>query len=365
MTAAHGPLDSTPAGAPDETPPGSPDEPLRLGVLGCARINKRAVIDANRHVPGLVLHGVAARDPRRAASYAAEHGFDRAYASYDDLLADPDIEVVYNPLPNGLHAAWSIAALEAGKAVLCEKPLANNAEEAQVMVDAADRTGQLLIEAFHYRCHPVARHIVDVVASGVLGPLRTVDASFLLPDGALNADDIRFDLALGGGVMMDLGCYCTNLARLVTGTEPTVLGATATLVRPGVDITMDARLAFPGSDGDGDDIEGHVHASYAHTGMHTQLVVTGDDGELEVTNPFTPYMGSTSRLRTGHGLAAETREETFERTSSFVFQARELIAAVRHGGPVRTTAADGVANMAVIDAVYRHAGLEPRPGGGV
>lgn len=324
--------------------------PVRIGILGCARIAKSAVLDVARQVPEIEVVAVASRDGDRAAAFAAEHGLARSHASYEALLADPDVEAVYNPLPNSLHAEWSIKALQAGKAVLCEKPLAANATEAQAIVEAAQASGATLVEAFHYRYHPMAEFIQEVVASGDLGTVRRVEACLKIPGHLLSPDDIRFQLALAGGAAMDLGAYCVNILRLVTGREPQVEEAVATLASPRVDSAMRARLAFPGG------VRGSFECSLRAPELSAFLVVEGDRGRLEATNPFLPQLGHSLFLEVG----GQTRTQTFERTPTYVFQAREFAKVVRHGAPVRTTGADGVATMTVLDDVYRAAGLGVR-----
>jgi predicted dehydrogenase len=326
------------------------DGPLRLGILGCARIAQQAVVQPAGVVENLELAGVAARDPARAEAYAQQHGVTRAYPSYQALLEDPDIGAVYNPLPNSLHGPWSARALRAGKAVLCEKPVTSNAAEARQLAGVAAETGVAMVEAFHYRYHPVAQRIGAIIASGELGPIRSVEAFFVLPDGILRAGNIRLDPGLAGGVTMDLGCYCLNILRLVTGEEPVVTSAVATLASPEIDVAMHAELEFPSG------AAGRMHVSFVDESFRTGLLVTGTDGELEVQHPFQPHRGHRLELRRG----GETSREVLDLTPTFVFQAREFVAVVREGAAVRTTMADGVANMEAVDAVYRAAGLRPR-----
>ncbi|ODT89924.1 Gfo/Idh/MocA family oxidoreductase [Phenylobacterium sp. SCN 70-31] len=323
---------------------------VRIGVLGCARINKAAVLDAAVEVPGLEVAAVASRDAARAADYAARHGVARSYGAYEALLADPDIDVVYNPLPNSLHAEWSIRALEAGKAVLCEKPLASNADEAGRIVEAAGRAGRPLIEAFHYRHHPVAALILETVRSGALGRLTHMRAAMKVPGGLLAADDIRFQLALAGGATMDLGAYGLNLMRWVAGAEPQVAEARAELAAPDVDAAMHARLIFPGG------LTGELDCALAASEFEAGLTVEGERGRVHAVNPFLPQRGHSVTIETG----GEPVVHRLDRTSTYVFQARHLVEVVRDGATIRTPGEDGVANMAAIDAVYRAAGLNPR-----
>src|SRR5579862_8537554 len=215
---------------------------VRIGCLGAARIANAALVKPARTTPGAAVAAIAARDGDRARAYAAKHGIPASYGSYADLLADPSVDAVYNPLPNGLHGAWTIRALEAGKHVLCEKPFTANAEEAAAVAEVATRTGLVVMEAFHWRYHPLAARMLEVVASGELGTVSRVEAMVCFPN--LKRDDIRWDLGLAGGAMMDAGCYAVHLVRALAGAEPSVVSARAELRSPGVDKTMVADLAF-------------------------------------------------------------------------------------------------------------------------
>ena len=323
---------------------------IRIGILGCARIAKAALIDVAPFVPEIEVTAVASRNPDRAGAFARAHGTPMAYGSYEALLADADIDAVYNPLPNSLHAQWSIRALEAGKAVLCEKPLASNADDARRMADASRASGRPLVEAFHYRYHPLGMFIADLARLGRLGAIRRVHADLSIPVALVPADDIRFQGDLAGGAMMDVGAYCMNALRLVTGEEPKIHEAVATQFTPAVDGAMQAQMSFPSG------AVGSLQCSLIATELRSSLTVEGDGGRLQVNNPFLPQLG--------HGLALEIdgarTEHTFERTPTYVFQAREFAKVVLGGMDIRTTADDGIANMTAIDAVYRAAGLSPR-----
>ena len=218
--------------------------PLRIGILGAARIAPAAIIRPARLIPGVQVTAIAARDPDRGQRFAAQHRIPVAHASYADVIADSSIDAVYIPLPNSLHCEWTLRALEAGKHVLCEKPLAANAREAQHMAQVAGR-GLALMEAFHYRYHPLAARMRAIVAGGELGPLRRIETSMCIP--LLRPNDIRFRFDLAGGAVMDAGCYAIHMARFLAGAEPTVLSAQARLRSPQVDRHMLARLSFPNS----------------------------------------------------------------------------------------------------------------------
>lgn len=323
---------------------------LRIGILGCARISRAALIDVVPLVPEIEVAAVASRDRARAVDFAEAHRVTKAYGDYEALIADPHIQAIYNPLPNSLHAEWTIRALEAGKAVLCEKPLASNAEEARRMAEAARATGRPLVEAFHYRYHPLGIFIADLIRSGRLGALRAIDVDLKVPGAMVPTDDIRFKRDLAGGAMMDVGAYCMNALRLVAGEEPMVEEAVAEEIAPGVDGAMQVRVRFPAG------TVGTIQASLTSGDLGVWLTVEGEAGRLNINNPFLPHMGNRVVLE----LDGRRTEQTFDRTPTYVFQAREFAAVVLDQAAIRTTAEDAVANMAAIDAVYRASGLGPR-----
>ncbi|HTZ09727.1 MAG TPA: Gfo/Idh/MocA family oxidoreductase [Acidimicrobiales bacterium] len=322
--------------------------PLRIGVLGAARIAPAAIVRPARAVPGAEVVVVAARQRPRAEAFAAKHGVPRVAASYDEVLADPDVDAVYNPLPNGLHGRWTAAALAAGKHVLCEKPFTADAAEAREVAGAAP-PGLVLMEAFHYRYHPLFARARQLLDEGAVGTLRRVETWMCFPLPLFG--DIRYDLSLAGGATMDAGCYAIHMARHLVGTEPTVVSARAKLRSPGVDRAMQAELRFSEA------CTGTVTCSmWSSKLLHVALRVTGDDGVLAVFNPTGPNMYHRLSVRGPGGRTVEhlSRRPTYE------FQLEAFRAAVAGGPAPITGPADAIANMEVIDAVYRAAGLEPR-----
>lgn len=215
---------------------------LRWGILGAANIARKAVIPAIQASDNGRVVAIAARDRRRAEELAQSAKIANVFDDYAALLNSPDVDAVYIPLPNNEHARWTIAAAEAGKHVLCEKPLALNAAEAQTMVDAADRAGVVLLEAFMYRHHPLVGKVLELLHSGVIGDLTLVRSTFSFVLAA--ADDIRMQPDLGGGALMDVGCYCVNLARLAVGAEPVDVAAVADYGASGVDESFGGGLRF-------------------------------------------------------------------------------------------------------------------------
>ena len=249
-----------------------------------------------------------------------------------------------------IRPSWTIRALRAGKAVLCEKPLASNATEARRMVEAADAAGLPLIEAFHYRYHPVAQFIDATLKSGVLGRLRRLETRLTIRGERLRPENIRFQPELGGGSTMDLGAYCINFLRKCVGEEPRVVAATPTRLHPEIDLAMHARLAFPGG------AEAVVECSHRSEAFETWVTIEGEHGTLRCDNPFLPTSGVWVTIE----VDGERQTRVFDEPATYVFQARALAQVIRDGAPILTPGSDGVANMAVIDAVYRKAGLAVR-----
>jgi predicted dehydrogenase len=327
----------------------SETQPLRIGVLGAARITPQALIKPAANVAGVRIAAIAARDASRAQRFAQKHGIPTVHQSYDALLSDPNIDAIYNPLPNSLHCVWSIRALEAGKHVLCEKPLASNAAEAEEMAAAAQRTGRLLFEAFHYRYHPLAARARAIVDSGVLGRIRHIETDMCIPLPI--PGNIRYRYELGGGATMDTGCYAINLLRYLAGAEPEVVSAEARLSSPQVDRWMRADMRFA------DGRTGRITCSlFSATLLRVAALVQGDAGELSILNPYAPQFPHRMRIRTAAGT-------TVERVSSeptYTHQLRAFVTAVHGGPPMATGPAEAIANMRVIDAVYEKAGLKRR-----
>ena len=218
------------------------DDPVRWGFLSTADINDKLLPGANAS-PDLDVIAVASRELERARAYADERGIERAYGSYDELLADPEIDAVYISLPNSMHVEWSIRALEAGKHVLCEKPLSRNPDDVERAFDAAEQAGRLLMEAFMYRHNPQTKRLVELVEGGAIGRLRLVRAAFSFP--LADTRNVRLNADLEGGGLMDVGCYCVSGARLLAGEPESVFGEQVA-AQSGVDELFTGTLRFPG-----------------------------------------------------------------------------------------------------------------------
>ncbi len=215
---------------------------VRIGTLGCARITPQALIRPAKENDTVQVTAVASRDCTKAEAFAKKHGIPTVHKDYEALIQDPDIDAIYNPLPNSLHAEWSIRALRAGKHVLCEKPMASNAIEAEEMNRVATEEGKVLMEAFHWRYHPLAERVIELLKAKTIGDVSRIEATFCIPLPFRN--DIRYNPDLGGGALMDTGCYTVNILRHLMGEEPRVQSASAKKSSPTIDRFMEAELEF-------------------------------------------------------------------------------------------------------------------------
>jgi predicted dehydrogenase len=322
---------------------------VQIGVLGAARIAPTALIKPAKTNADVVVAAVAARDVSRARAFAVKHGIARVHDSYEALIADPDLDAVYNPLPNGLHGRWTRAALAAGKHVLCEKPFTANAAEAREIAELAAKSDRVVLEAFHYRYHPLALRIEEIIASGELGRLQRVEAALCFP--LPNSSDIRYNYSLAGGATMDAGCYAVHMVRTFGGSTPEVVSAQPKLRDPRVDRAMTAEVRFA---------EGHTGrircSMWSPRLLEISAHVVGDQGELHALNPVLPQLYHRLSVRSSTGK----RVERFPRRASYAYQLDAFAAAVLRGEPVKTTPEDAIENMTVVDAIYRTAGLPLR-----
>jgi predicted dehydrogenase len=324
---------------------------LRIGVLGAARVVPAALIKPAAGVPDAVVAAIAARDPQRAHQFADQHGITTVHDTYQDLLDDPDLDAVYIPLPNALHAPWTMKAIESGKHVLCEKPLTSNAAEARLVAAAAAKAGLVVMEAFHYRYHPLAARMREICDSGELGAVRSVSVSVCIPLPKFN--DIRYSYPLGGGALMDAGCYALHCLRLLGDGTPEVVSARARRRSPEIDRAMSAELRFPGG------ATGRITTSiWSGRLLDIGARVVGEQGELKVLNFLAPQYYNRLSVQT----PAFSRHEKVRGHSSYTYQLRAFADAVLRGGPVLTPPEDAVITMSLIDDVYRAAGMRLRGG---
>jgi predicted dehydrogenase len=322
---------------------------LRIGVLGAARIAPSALIAPAGRIDGVAVTAIAARDRGRATAFAAKHDIPRVLDSYAAMVADPEIDAVYIPLPNGLHASWVDAAVNAGKHVLCEKPFTSNAAQAREIADRP--TDRVVMEAFHYRYHPLADRMREIVDTE-LGEIQRVETSMCFPLPRFS--DIRYSYDLAGGALMDAGCYAVHAARHLGPGEPTVTGARARLLGRDrrVDRAMAVDLAYPTG------ATGLVRASmWSSALLRISARVVGSRGEMRVLNFVAPQLFHRLTVTVG----GRKRHEKVAGDSTYAYQLRAFLAATRGEPTNRTPPADSVATMAVIDAAYEAAGMPLRP----
>jgi len=324
---------------------------VRIGVLGAASIAPGALVKPARLVEGVEVSAIAARDPRRAQAFAARYGVPAVHDSYAALLADPSLDAVYIPLPNGLHARWTLAALQAGRHVLCEKPFTSNAAQAREVAAAADGTGLVVMEAFHYRYHPLARRMAEIVHGGELGAIQRVETAMCFPLPRFS--DIRYDFSLAGGALMDAGCYAVHALRLLAPADPHVTTAHALTLRRDqrIDRAMTARFSFPGG------ATGEIRTSmWSSALLRIRARVAGERGTLTVINFAAPQLWSRFTVT----VDSRRRRERFGGEATYVHQLRAFAAAVRGEPANLTPPSDSVATMSLIDDIYKAAGLPLR-----
>jgi predicted dehydrogenase len=325
---------------------------IRIGILGAARIAPRGIITPANALLGAEVVAIGARNLQRAQDFAAQHSIPFACGSYGELIARDDVDLVYVALPPSAHLEWCVKALASGKHVLVEKPFANNAQDAAEMVAAARAAGRHLLEGFHYRFHPLFERTLSLLRAGAIGRVRHIDAVFNvdLPD---TPGELRYIEALGGGALMDLGCYCLHWIRTVAGDEPTVVKASARCEVPGVDLETQAQLAFTS----GPTASLTCSMRPRDGGLYRRLRVEGDAGVLELDNPVSPHAGSTLSIEAAN---APPPHIVSGGDTTFLFQLRHVVEVIEGRAAPLTGGADAIGNMRAIDAIYRAAGLRPR-----
>ena len=326
---------------------------LRMGILGAARIAGDGIVTPAR-LTGTRLVAVAARDRARAEAFAAANGVERVLGSYAEVVADPVVEAIYNPLANGLHGPWNLAAIASGKHVLSEKPFASNAAEAVEVRDAGKRAGVVVADGFHYLYHPVTRRLHELVATGELGEIERVEVTMINP--APEPEDPRWSYELAGGALMDLGCYSLHAHRVLApwlGGEPAIVAVRGDerAGLPGVDEWADVDLVFPSG------AQGLARCHMAGDRQQLTYHVQGSRGEATVANFILPHIDDRLLVTTEAG----ERVEHLGTRSSYTYQLEAFTAAVREGARMATDSDDAVVTMLMVDECYRALGLGPRP----
>lgn len=317
-------------------------ETLTWGLISTARINRK-LIPAIQTSPGCKLMAVASRDLQKAEDFADEYGIPRWFGSYEDLLDDPKIDCVYNPLPNSLHAEWTIKALEAGKHVLCEKPFTMNTEEADLVAEAAKKADRVVMEAFMYRFHPQWERVRQMIDTEDIGELKFIRAQM---GGHMDRlDDIRMKPELGGGALMDIGCYCINACRMITGAEPEWISATANYEND-VDVMLTAMMRFPG------DVLTEFNCGF-RSNPHNDVDIIGTEASIRVAMPWGPGPDEEVTLVINRNNEIET--VTVPAADEYEVQVESFSEAVRGEDHLRWGIADAVAQMKVVDTVRESA----------
>ena len=319
------------------------------GVLGVAKIGVEKVIPAMQLGAVSSVDAIASRDIAKAKDAAGRLGIAKAYGSYEELLADPTIEAIYNPLPNELHIPWTLRALAAGKHVLCEKPIALNADEAKALVAARDRSGKQVAEAFMVRFHPQWRRAHELAQSGAIGQLRAIQTFFSYH--LLDPTNIR-NKPPGGGALYDIGCYAILTARYIFGAEPTrIIGALDVDPVMGTDRLTSALMEFPGGR--------HLTFTCAtQASAHQRVTISGDKGRIEIAIPFNAPPDRPTRITIDTGadlFGGGARTEEFPTCDQYTLQGDAFSRAVLGETPLEYSIEDAMANMRVIDALFRSA----------
>ncbi|KAG2155904.1 NAD(P)-binding protein [Suillus bovinus] len=357
--------------------------PLKVGLLGAAAIAPHALVMPAKTHPEVELYAVAARDITRAETFAKKHGFKKWYGGgdgYQQLLDDPAVDIVYNPLPNGLHYEWTMKALAAGKHVLLEKPSGDTAEETRRMFALADQKGLVLLEAFHYRFHPAIQRVKAIIDSGELGALKEVNATLTIPKGAIsNPANIRMNYDLGGGAMMDCGCYPLSCVRYLASANPSaVISATATRhpKDPRIDLGTTANLTFASSKPGEEPVKSTIRCSLAHPprwGFIPRLPeidvnVVCERGSIDMFNFVMPVIYHYITVKPDGAAPRTEKAYTFESGKgedwwlTYRYQLEAFVDKVKGRTPQTwVNPEDSIANMEWIEKIYEESGLGSRP----
>lgn len=324
---------------------------IRIGLLGAAKIAPPAIIEPAAQRDDCFIAAVACSNEARGAAFARTHNIASVETDYAALIGRDDIDLIYNALPPNRHLDLTIAALTAGKAVLCEKPFAMNASQAKEMVAASEKTGCLLVEAFHYRFHPAFQRLLDLLGNGAIGAVQHIEALFevAIP---YKEGELRHTASLGGGAMMDLGCYPLHWARMIAGSEPTIASASAqTGMQPDIDIVMQASLEFPNG------VAANISCSMQDgASKRSEIIVHGETGKLYMSNPIHPSFGHLISIE----VEGETTTETVDGGPTYEYQLAHMLAVMAKKTLQLTGGEDAIANMVAIDAIYEAAGMKPR-----
>jgi len=316
---------------------------LRWGLLSTARIN-RALIEPLQSSKNSMLCAVASRSYDKAAEYAKLWGIPRFHSTYEALLSDPEIDVIYNSLPNGLHAEWTIKAMQMGKHVLCEKPLATSIDDADAIIQSAKNTGMVVTEAFMYRHHPQTLLVKQMVDNGAIGNIQLIRGSFCYTN--TRASDPRFVPELGGGSLWDVGCYPLSYTRYITGKEPDEVFGHQETGQTGIDLLYTGQMHFPGG------VIAQFESSFISP-FKAYMEITGDKGRIQISEPYKP--GIQTKLILEKDGQTQTIQVKGEKL--YYGELEDIENAIIYGKPLRISLEESKANIATIEALYQSARL--------
>ena len=326
-------------------------KPLRIGILGAAGIAPRAIVFP-AHATSHQLVAVGARDKSRAEEFAKQYQIKKAYGSYQEVIDDPDVDVIYNALHNGAHAPWNIKALAAGKHVLSEKPSVSNAVEAKEVLAATNKSGKVFMEAFHYYYHPMFQRLLTIIKSGEIGEVIKVESALLTPTP--DKSDLRMQFALAGGSLMDVGCYALHsqrmISQLISDGEPTIVKTDSNAADGEVDTKLYIQLKYPNG------VSGLARGDMETPVFNAPLTVTGSKGSVHL-----PNFVSALDPRVIVDLAGNKRVEHMPSLSTYTYQLLAFAEAVDLGKALKTDAKDALVQATLIDAAYLAANLPIRP----
>ena len=326
-------------------------KPLRIGILGAAGIAPRAIVFP-AHATNHQLVAVGARDKSRAEEFAKQYQIKKAYGSYQEVIDDPDVDVIYNALHNGAHAPWNIKALAAGKHVLSEKPSVSNAAEAKEVLAATNKSGKVFMEAFHYYYHPMFQRLLTIIKSGEIGEVIKVESALLTPTP--DKKDLRMQFALAGGSLMDVGCYALHsqrmISQLIADGEPTIVKTDSNAADGEVDAKLYIQLKYPNG------VSGLARGDMETPVFNAPLTVTGSKGSVHL-----PNFVSALDPRVIVDLAGNKRVEHMPSLSTYTYQLLAFAEAVDLGKALKTDAKDALVQATLIDAAYLAANLPIRP----
>ena len=326
-------------------------KPIRIGILGAAGIAPRAIVFP-AHATNHQLVAVGARDKSRAEEFAKQYQIKKAYGSYQEVIDDPDVDVIYNALHNGAHAPWNIKALAAGKHVLSEKPSVSNAAEAKEVLAATNKSGKVFMEAFHYYYHPMFQRLLTIIKSGEIGEVIKVESALLTPTP--DKKDLRMQFALAGGSLMDVGCYALHsqrmISQLIADGEPTIVKTDSNAADGEVDTKLYVQLKYPNG------VSGLARGDMETPVFNAPLTVTGSKGSVHL-----PNFVSALDPRVIVDLAGNKRVEHMPSLSTYTYQLLAFAEAVDLGKALKTDAKDALVQATLIDAAYLAANLPIRP----